>query len=86
MVFSWRYAVYGGKPSSDAASVTDSSGHATDALQTSIYLDPEMHILTLMITSRHIPEAGVVCGSSARTDLCGGWQVTAIPTAPRRRA
>ncbi|WP_339536218.1 hypothetical protein, partial [Pseudomonas hunanensis] len=24
--------------------------------------------------SRHVPEAGAVCGSSARTDLCGGWQ------------
>ena len=22
-----------------------------------------------------------ICGSSARMDLCGGWQVTAIPTA-----
>jgi hypothetical protein len=31
--------------------------------------------------SRHIPEAGAVCGSSARTDLCGGRQVTAVPTA-----
>lgn len=30
---------------------------------------------------RHIPEAGAVCGSSARTDLCGGRQVTAVPTA-----
>src|SRR5690606_4613589 len=43
-----------------------------DALLTSTYLDPEMHILTLRIASRHIPEAGAVCGSSARTDLCGG--------------
>ena len=42
---------------------------------------PEMHILTLRIASRHIPEAGAVCGSSARTDLCGGRQVTAVPTA-----
>lgn len=40
-----------------------------------------MHILTLRIASRHIPEAGAVCGSSARTDLCGGRQVTAVPTA-----
>ncbi|MQQ34691.1 hypothetical protein GE543_10135 [Pseudomonas sp. SZ57] len=40
-----------------------------------------MHIRTLRIASRHLPEAGAVCGSSARTDLCGGWQVTAIPTA-----
>ncbi|RJG09052.1 hypothetical protein D3879_24900 [Pseudomonas cavernicola] len=38
-------------------------------------------ILTLRNASRHVPEAGAVCGSSARTDLCGGWQVTAIPTA-----
>ncbi|RYZ37332.1 MAG: hypothetical protein EOP49_31800 [Sphingobacteriales bacterium] len=40
-----------------------------------------MHTHTLRIASRHVPEAGAVCGSSARTDLCGGWQVTAIPTA-----
>ena len=32
-------------------------------------------------SSGHVPEAGAVCGTSARTDLCGGWQVTAIPTA-----
>ena len=81
MVFGWRYAVYGGKHSSDAASVTDSSGHATDALLTCTYLDLEMHILTLRIASRHVPKAGAVCGSSARTDLCGGRQVTAVPTA-----
>ncbi|MGV8864996.1 MAG: hypothetical protein ACOH2T_28065 [Pseudomonas sp.] len=75
------HAVYGGKLSSDAASVTGFSGHATDVLPTSTYLDPEMHIRILRIASRHIPEAGAVCGSSARTDLSGGWQVTAIPTA-----
>ena len=40
-----------------------------------------MHTRILRIASRHAPEAGTVCGSSARTDLCGGWQVTAIPTA-----
>jgi hypothetical protein len=50
-------------------------------LPTSTYLDPEMHILTLRIASRHVLKAGAVCGSSARRDLCGGWQVTAIPTA-----
>lgn len=30
---------------------------------------------------RHIPEAGAVCGNSARTDLCGGQGVTSVPTA-----
>jgi len=30
---------------------------------------------------RHIPEAGAVCGNSARTDLCGGRWVTSVPTA-----
>lgn len=30
---------------------------------------------------RHIPEAGAVCGNSARTDLCGGRRVTSVPTA-----
>ena len=38
---------------------------------------------------RHIPEAGAVCGNSARTDLCGGRGETSVPTAtdfslPRR--
>ncbi len=28
-----------------------------------------------------ILKAGAVCGSSARTDLCGGCRVTGIPTA-----
>ena len=30
---------------------------------------------------RHIPEAGAVCGNSARTALCGGRGVTSVPTA-----
>ena len=30
---------------------------------------------------RQIPEAGAVCGNSARTDLCGGRWVTSVPTA-----
>ena len=30
---------------------------------------------------RHIPEAGAVCGNSARTDLCGGRGETSVPTA-----
>src|SRR5262249_24007644 len=30
---------------------------------------------------RQIPEVGAVCGSSARTDLCGGRSVTGVPTA-----
>src|SRR5262249_13117936 len=33
---------------------------------------------------RQIPEVGAVCGSSARTDLCGGRSVTGVPTAIRR--
>jgi len=85
VVFDWRYAVYGHKPSSDAASVTGFNGHATDALPTSTYQDLELHILILRIASRHVPEAGAVCGSSARTDLCGKWQVTAFPTATGAR-
>ncbi|WP_405046187.1 reverse transcriptase domain-containing protein [Pseudomonas serbiensis] len=63
---------YGGTPSNVAASVIGFNGHATDALPTSTYQDPEMHILTLRIASRHVPKAGAVYGSSARTDLCGG--------------
>ena len=30
---------------------------------------------------RHIPEVGAVCGKAARTDLCGGREVTRVPTA-----
>ena len=30
---------------------------------------------------RHIPEAGAVCGNSARTDLCGGRSPMSVPTA-----
>src|SRR5215216_4084254 len=33
---------------------------------------------------RHAPEVGAVCGKSARTDLCGGREVTRVPTATRR--
>src|SRR5215475_8690415 len=31
------------------------------------------------------PKVGAVCGNSARTDLCGGRLVTAVPTAIVRR-
>ena len=40
-----------------------------------------MHTRILRIAWRHVPKAGAVCGSSARTELCGGWQVAVIPTA-----
>src|ERR1700722_17230231 len=30
---------------------------------------------------RHSPEVGAVCGKVARTDLCGGREVTRVPTA-----
>ena len=33
---------------------------------------------------RHTPEAGAVCGNSARTDLRGGRGVTSVPTATFR--
>src|SRR6516164_7957348 len=29
------------------------------------------------------PEVGAVCGKAARTDLCGGREVTRVPTAKR---
>lgn len=58
----WRLAL------NVVASVIGFNGHAMDALLTSTYLAPEMYILTLRIASRHIPEAGAVCGSSARMD------------------
>ena len=33
-----------------------------------------------------IPEVGAVCGKAARTDLCGGREVTRVPTATLRNA
>jgi len=30
---------------------------------------------------RQTPEVGAVCGKAARTDLCGGREVTRVPTA-----
>lgn len=57
LVFGWRYAVYGGNRSSVAASAIGFNGYATGALSTSTYLAPEMHIFTLRIASRYIPEA-----------------------------
>ena len=35
---------------------------------------------------RHIPEAGAVCGNSARTDLRGGQGVTSVPTATQKHS
>src|ERR1700719_1953860 len=32
---------------------------------------------------RHSPEVGAVCGKVARTDLCGGREVTRVPTATK---
>ena len=81
MVFKLRSAAYGGKPSNDVARETGFSGRDMDALLTSIYQGPEPFILTQKNASRHVPEAGAVCVSSARTDRCGGRQVTAVTTA-----
>ena len=36
---------------------------------------------TQSVASTSSSKAGAVCGSSARTDLCGGWPERAIPTA-----
>jgi hypothetical protein len=33
---------------------------------------------------RHTPEVGAVCGKAARTVLCGGREVTRVPTASPR--
>ena len=38
-------------------------------------------IRTLRSLGRHTPEVGAVCGQAARTDLCGGREVTRVPTA-----
>ena len=34
---------------------------------------------------RHAPEVGAVCPNWARTDLCGGREVTRVPTANDRK-
>jgi len=41
----------------------------------------QLLMLRIQPASALKPKAGAVCGNSARMDLCGGWQVTAIPTA-----
>lgn len=69
------------QPQYVAASKIGFNGHTTEALLTSTYRSPEMHIRTLRTVPRHIHKVVAVCGSSARTDLCGGRQVTAAPTA-----
>src|SRR4051794_32407435 len=40
--------------------------------------------LALSAIRRPIPEVGAVCGKAALTDLCGGCEVTRIPTATKR--
>jgi hypothetical protein len=35
---------------------------------------------------RHTPEVGAVCGKAARTVLCGGREVTRVPTATKESA
>ena len=72
---SWRQAL------GDAVSEIGCNGLASGCSQITTYRAQRMHTRILRIASRHAPEAGAVCGNSARTDLCGGWQVTAIPTA-----
>ena len=72
MVFELRFVAYGGKPSNVVARGTGFIGRDMDALLTFIYHDPEPLIPTQKNASRHVPEAGAVCSSSARTDLCGG--------------
>jgi hypothetical protein len=38
-------------------------------------------LLRIRPVARHTPEVGAVCGKAARTDLCGGRQVTRVPSA-----
>ena len=67
--------------SGDAASEIGCNGLASGCSQITTYRAQRTHTRILRIASRHAPKAGAVCGSSARTDLCGGRQVTAVPTA-----
>ena len=46
----------------------------------SVTQDVGSHTATLLPS---LPEVGAVCGKAARTDLCGGREVTRVPTAKR---
>lgn len=48
------------------------NGLVSDCSQITTYPVQRMHTRTLRIASRHVPEAGAVCGSFAPTELCGG--------------
>ena len=39
------------------------------------------HFASCIAKCRHTPEVGAVCPNWARTDLCGGREVTRVPTA-----
>src|SRR5215467_1853146 len=71
-----------------AATQSEGSDHVGTDDEVGGRLSPETdHSPSLAERSlcRYTPEVGAVCGKAARSDLCGGREVTRVPTATRRR-
>src|ERR1700738_5377684 len=89
------HAIVAGKPTnkaerSAAELVERRAGTEGNARQLSTRRTPSRVSVTQDVGSstapncRHTPEVGAVCGKAARTVLCGGREVTRVPTASRR--
>ena len=86
------HAIVAGKPTnkaerSAAELVERRAGTEGNARQLSTRRTPSRVSVTQDVGSSYgtelpsIPEVGAVCGKAARTDLCGGREVTRVPTA-----
>src|SRR5258707_1513921 len=58
-----------------------STGQAQYRVTVSQALEHTREFRENITTRRYIPEVGAVCPNWARTDLCGGREVTRVPTA-----
>src|SRR5258705_13390779 len=58
-----------------------STGRAQYRVTVSQALEHTREFRENITTRRYIPEVGAVCPNWARTDLCGGREVTRVPTA-----
>ena len=61
------------------------------ALRSALHVPPDGKTVWILCfafckSAAYIPEAGAVCGNSARTDLRGGQGVTSVPTATQFRS
>ncbi len=82
LAFETRCVALGDTHCYDEASGTGSTGRGSIALPASTSRPAGSCILIPRNASlRHEPQAGAVCGNSARTDLCGGRSAMAVPTA-----